>query len=88
MSATAAAKCCTVVLYGKNTRACKLYSHGPIKDFTLMGKRQGFGFVSVPEDGSNEIRLLESRGEDSDVAVSWIPPSPEAGKEMRRPAAH
>jgi hypothetical protein len=46
------------VLYGKNTRACKLQFGTPISAFTVKGQApHDKRFPPVPEKGSTEIRL-------------------------------
>ncbi|KAK5414686.1 hypothetical protein LTR20_002877 [Exophiala xenobiotica] len=64
------------VVYGKNTRACKITFDSPINAFQVHGQApRDKRFPPVPEAGSNEIRLWSRTWDRAwTVDVSW--PSP------------
>ncbi|EXJ59152.1 hypothetical protein A1O7_06583 [Cladophialophora yegresii CBS 114405] len=71
------------VLYGKNTRACKLvFDTTPIKSFHVKGQAaKDKRFAPVPEAGSQEIRLWSRTwGSAWTVYVSWDNASSEEEK--------
>jgi len=61
------------VLYGKNTRACKIVFDSPIAGFRVLGQAPvDQKFPPIPEAGSNEIRLWSRTwGCAWTVDVSW-----------------
>ncbi|EXJ81974.1 hypothetical protein A1O1_08041 [Capronia coronata CBS 617.96] len=71
------------VLYGKNTRSCKLTFDSPITAFHVTGQApRDKRFTPVPEGGSREIRLWSRTWDRAwTVDVSWdSPDSDEIGK--------
>ncbi|KAJ9607567.1 hypothetical protein H2200_007645 [Cladophialophora chaetospira] len=83
LNATNSGHAARFVLYGKNTRACKLvFDTTPIKTFQVEGQAASdTRFPSVPEDGSSEIRLWSRTwGKAWTVDVSWDTPTPEIAK--------
>ncbi|KIW91156.1 uncharacterized protein Z519_08051 [Cladophialophora bantiana CBS 173.52] len=67
------------VLFGKNTRACKLvFDTAPIKKFHVAGQApRDTRFPPVPEGGSQEIRLWSRTwGRAWTVDVNWDNPAP------------
>ncbi len=66
------------VLYGMNTRACKLvFDTAPITKFHVIGQApKDKRFAPVPENGSQEIRLWSRTwGRAWTVDVSWDNPT-------------
>ncbi|KAI1616023.1 F-box and leucine-rich repeat protein GRR1 [Exophiala viscosa] len=64
------------VLYGRNTRACKLVFDSPISAFQVNGQApRDKRFLPVPEAGSNEVRLWSRTWDRAwTVDVSWLNP--------------
>ncbi|KAG9768446.1 putative zinc metalloprotease, partial [Aureobasidium melanogenum] len=65
------------VLYGKNTRACRIYFDSPISAFQVEGQApRDKRFIPVPDGGSREIRLWSRTWDRAwTVDVSWDDPS-------------
>ncbi|KIV88847.1 hypothetical protein PV10_08485 [Exophiala mesophila] len=69
------------VISGKNTRACKIVFNSPVKAFNVEGQGpRDKRFQSVPEAGSNEIRLWSRTWKRTWIVdVSWDTPEAETG---------
>jgi hypothetical protein len=65
------------VVYGKNTRACKITFDSPVSAFQVEGQApRDKRFAPVPEGGSSEIRLWSRTWDRAwTVDVSWDSPS-------------
>ncbi|KIV78612.1 hypothetical protein PV11_06246 [Exophiala sideris] len=64
------------VLYGRNTRACRVVFDSPISAFQVNGQApRDKRFPPVPEAGSNEVRLWSRTWDRAwTVDVSWLNP--------------
>jgi hypothetical protein len=79
------------ILYGKNTRACKLvFDTAPIQSFHVKGQAaKDKRFAPVPEAGSQEIRLWSRTwGSAWTVDVSWDNPTSEDEKPSTNGTMH
>lgn len=74
------------VLYGRNTRACRIVFDSPISAFQVDGQApRDKRFPPVPEAGSNEVRLWSRTWDRAwTVDVSWLDPGLEEDGEVKR----
>ncbi len=59
-------------LWGRNTRACRIFFNKPISDFRVLGAGNDKRFQRVAEDGSSKVLLWSRTWEKPwDIDISW-----------------
>jgi hypothetical protein len=65
-------KSANIVLFGKNTRSCRLLFNNPINSYVVEGSTTDNRFPAISEDGTKEIRLWSREWEVPwNVTFSW-----------------